>query len=803
MKQKKHSRKKGASPDDVLSERPAPGLPPLKLSKRQLWLGRLFIAIFIPLLLLGALEVGLRIAKVGYPTRFFLPVEIARRLFYVTNEKFGYRFFPPALARTPLPLRMAADKPANEYRIFLFGESAAQGDPDPSFGAGRYLEVLLRERYPGMDFQVVCAAMTAINSHAILPIARECAGHQGDLWIVYMGNNEMVGPFGAGTVFGQRAPSLAAVRTVLALKKTKIGQMIEESARKSRKAAATPQAWSGMNMFRDHQLRYDDANRLRTYENFRGNLVDILRAGRSAGVPVVLSTVGSNLKDCAPFASLHALKLTNAQKTEWDNYFGEGTAFETNQDYPSALSVYAKAAALDPEFAELQFRMGRCQLALTNATQALHGFEMARDYDALAFRADTRINQIIKDAANADKNVTLVDAATILDHASPNGISGQELFYEHVHLDFEGNYLLARAFADAVEKSLPPAIAAKKKGSWASEEMCERSLAVSPWDRCRLWEMNYSRVSEPPFTEQLNDAARARMYMAKLNELRGSLTGAAADNSRAMYAAAVKATPEDTLLHENFSQFLDGIGDLPHAIDEQKLACELLPCFPAPFYKTGLLQMRAGNDSAAATCFSNALALRDDYVPALNELALIKANSGRTNEAEILFARALKLNPGYVDTYFNFGFVEQMEGRLDDAIAQYQTAAKIQPDGPAVYFSQAVIEDAQHHRDNAINYFHAAVTMFPIFWQAHYLLGVEFAAQNKIDDAAGEFMAVVRSRPDFARGHLYLGVAFARQGKLDDAMKEFQTVLRLDPGNELVKQYIGQVNAAKAQNKGG
>jgi hypothetical protein len=34
-------------------------------------------------------------------------------------------------------------------------------------------------------------------------------------------------------------------------------------------------------------------------------------------------------------------------------------------------------------------------------------------------------------------------------------------------------------------------------------------------------------------------------------------------------------------------------------------------------------------------------------------------------------------------------------------------------------------------------------------------------------------------------------------------MKEFQTVLRLDPGNELVKQYIGQVNAAKAQNKGG
>ena len=50
--------------------------------------------------------------------------------------------------------------------------------------------------------------MTAINSHAVLPIARECARHEGDLWIVYMGNNEMIGPFGAISVFGSQAPPL-------------------------------------------------------------------------------------------------------------------------------------------------------------------------------------------------------------------------------------------------------------------------------------------------------------------------------------------------------------------------------------------------------------------------------------------------------------------------------------------------------------------------------------------------------------------------------------------------------------------
>src|SRR6185369_460209 len=127
----------------------------------------------------------LQLGGYGYPTTFFLRQQIGGREFYVPNDRFGYRFFPPAIARTPFALRMPVKKGTNTYRIFLFGESAAQGDPDPTFGVGRYLQVLLRDRFPGTDFEVVCVAMTAINSHAILPIARECARLQGDLWIIY------------------------------------------------------------------------------------------------------------------------------------------------------------------------------------------------------------------------------------------------------------------------------------------------------------------------------------------------------------------------------------------------------------------------------------------------------------------------------------------------------------------------------------------------------------------------------------------------------------------------------------------
>ena len=186
--------------------------PALKISRRRLWLFRIFAAVAIPLLVFGGLELALRLFGYGYPTSFFLKTKIGGKDYYVSNDRFGYRFFPPALARTPAPMRMAVKKPANTYRIFVFGESAAMGDPDPTFGAWRYLQVLLRERFPGTDFEVVCVAMTAINSHAILPIARECAQRDGDLWIIYMGNNEMVGPFGAGTVFGSRTAGIHLIR---------------------------------------------------------------------------------------------------------------------------------------------------------------------------------------------------------------------------------------------------------------------------------------------------------------------------------------------------------------------------------------------------------------------------------------------------------------------------------------------------------------------------------------------------------------------------------------------------------------
>jgi tetratricopeptide (TPR) repeat protein len=747
----------------------------LPVSRSRLWLFRVSAMILGPLVVFASVELALRVAGYGYPTSFFLRALIHGQQFYVPNAKFTYRFFSATQARSSLPILMAVDKPTSAYRIFLFGESAANGDPDPSYGVGRYLEVLLRERFPKTNFEVVCVAVTGINSHTILPIARECARHQGDLWLVYMGNNEMVGPFGAETVFGLQAPSVGLARASLTIKTTKVGQLGDAIAGRLGHRSPSPKSWGGMiiglrghplsadspshkswggmQMFMESRIRYDDPAKLRAYANFKANLEDILLVAQRAGVPVALSTVGVNLKDCPPFASLHPPGLAENEEASWNKAYDEGVALETAGSYREALVLYQEAGRIDPHYADLQFRMGTCDLALTNDDQARREFELATDYDALAFRADTTINRAIKAAAarHAGRGVFLVDGAEALAQRSPARIPGGELFYEHVHLNFEGNYLLALSFADQARRLLPDSITARDKGSWASGELCDRRLAVTVWDRQRVWQPIFNRITFPPFTGQLNHAAFLKVCEAKLNEAKAQMSNQTPEQARRIYEQALALAPDDSLLHGNFEQFLEAGGELTQAIAESQRLCELAPYLPEPYRRAGSLLVRQGRTREAEERFARAVAIKSDYAPAHNELGLILAGEQKLDEAIASFSRARKADPSCVDTYLNLGFLEQHRGNIERALVHYDEAARLQPQGPADYFNRAVILAASHRSAEAIECFRSLVLQAPAFWQARFLLGAELAANGRHDEAQAQFSEVLRYRPDYAQ----------------------------------------------------
>ena len=85
---------------------------------------------------------------------------------------------------------------------------------------------MLRERFPAVKFEVVNTGSVAINSHVVLRIAQQLADQRPDLFIIYSGNNEVVGPYGPGTVLTSSGMSIPVIRSSIFLRSTRIGQLV-------------------------------------------------------------------------------------------------------------------------------------------------------------------------------------------------------------------------------------------------------------------------------------------------------------------------------------------------------------------------------------------------------------------------------------------------------------------------------------------------------------------------------------------------------------------------------------------------
>ena len=720
------------------------------------------MTVVLPVVLLASAEVALRLAGYGYSTDFFKPLRIGNQDFLVDNDKYGWRFFPPEISRSPTPMRLAAHKPAGTYRIFLLGESAALGDPEPAFGMGRYLQALLNERYPKTRFEVIPAAMTAINSHAVLRIARECAHHEGDLWIVYMGNNEMIGPFGAITVFGTQAPPLWYVRFSLALQRTRLGQFLTNLSRKlSARAGEHGPSWGGMQMFLNNQILPGDPRKERVYRAFEQNLQDILKTGRAAGVPIILSTVAVNLKDSPPFGSLFD---TNAAKGTFEGFEqvkAKAMADQAQGDFAGAASEFEKAAQIDPHHAEVQYQWGRCLLQETNVTAARSHFEAARDDDSLPFRTDSRLNSLVTQVGKrfAGSGVVLSDAVSLIGSNSPTGIPGDETFYEHVHFNFDGNYRIARALADQIAALLPPGVTEGVASSWAEQGVCERDLGLTDWNRRDVFDNMRRRFLQPPFTGQPEHGERVRAWAARVAAFQPLLNATNASVAREIYQEAIRRAPDDFRLHMNYAAFLEATRNLKDAAAEWLQVRELLPHHYLAAYQIGRL--------------SSAL--------------------GQTEEARRWLSRALLARPDLSEGWYELGRVQAGAGQFEAARASFDRACGLVPAEPKYHFEMAKALLKLQRKDEALAELEVAVKVGRGFWEAHSLLGEQFAFNGQIPEARREFEETLRINPNVAIAHFNLGVVLVKQGQLAEARREFEQVMRLDPENLMARSALAQL----------
>ena len=703
---------------------------------------RAAIAMLAAVLPAALLEIGLRLAGYGYPASFFVPIPEAAA--YTTNQMFGRRFFPVLLARTPVPERIAAPKPAGTLRILILGESAAMGFPEPGFSFGRHLEMMLRRMYPERRFEVIAASMTAINSHVLVPIARDCSGLQPDLFIVYAGNNEVVGPFGAGTVFSRSSGSLGLIRASIWLSGTRTGQWLFALGRR----AGEPAEWRGMEMFLGHAVPADDARLPAVYGNLRRNLEEICRIGERAGAAVILSTVAVNLKDSPPF-------------------HGSG--------------------------AEARFRRAQSLLAAGNAGEASREFQAARDLDELRFRADTHTNRMIRETAGA-MGRPLVDAEQAFGR---RGIPGDELFYEHVHLNFNGNDLLARTLLPQVTVSLrlPPASVPDSETVW-------RDLARTAWDDYRAQADITAMIGRPPFRRRVSQPPPPGAEVLQ--------------EAKARLKEVLQSRPADLHVRQRLADLLASLGELPAAEAEWRILLERLPGVEAwqialasvlanekklnealaeyrrvlvndpqsaaAQFGAGSVLQRQRQWQAAAQHYAAALRLNPAYAEVENNLGLMRVESAGDWEGAIEhYRRAVELKPELASAQLNLAGALARRGRTEEAAAAYRLMLRAHPDSVEAHYELGGLLARAGNLHGAREHLEAAVRLRPDWVEARYDLGSVLSREGALAEAVEQFTQALRLRADYPEAWNNLGSALARRGEMRRAVECFQRAVALRP----------------------
>ena len=645
---------------------------PAEPAKR--WLFRALALIGIPALLFLGLEGGLRLAGFGRPTGFLIPDE--KPGYFRTNPDFVGFFLPRNFDLRPLNFRISARKPANTVRIVILGESAAQGVPAPAFAFAPQLRAQLRTRYPGRDFEVINTGIVAINSHVVRQIARDLADFSPDLFVVYLGNNEVVGPYGPGCAYLSAMPPLWVIRLSMAAKFSRTGQLLSGLLSKLPHPAQRPLEWGGMAMFVNNAVRGDDPRLEEVYRNFDANLRDIVDVATAAGAKTLLCTVVANLKDSAPFLSLHRPGLAEPELKAWQHVFDQGKVAWLLGETGAARRDLQEALRLDPQYADTAFMLGAIELQAGDAAAARRLLVDAAHWDALRFRPDPRLNAITRQIAREHgPAVSLVDAAVLLgsDQESTGSIAGRELLFEHVHFDWEGNHRLALLMAQGAEAALGHE--QPGRGSWLDSSKAAAALAYTPYERLALLQHVADIVRNPPFNNQLTyyeDQARLAREIVRAET--AFYSPGSRRQAKAVAEAAMAADPENPALAGLAEGIASELGDLPGAVARAQRMAELLPADLALQADQASLLAQQGKFPEAEKILRQAASLSADPDKLAPSLGALYSRVHRFAEGRAYLDRALAHHPAEPKLLVMRGNIARLAGEMDAAERDFRSA---------------------------------------------------------------------------------------------------------------------------------
>lgn len=591
----------------------------------------LLIALSLPVLLFGGLELGLRIFWKSGWSPLFQTAPVGEGRWLVANPTVASRWFaaerqPPAAD----PDLFAAEKPANGFRVVVMGESSAQGFPWPRTGSfPRLLRSVLRDALPKDSVEVINLGIAATNSFAMLDLVDEVIAERPDAVLIYAGHNEYYGVLGAASSEGFGAPSPAVTRFLLRTQRLRTVMLARRWVARLRAPKVAPgdaQAAASFmeSVARDRNIVLDGPVYQKGVAQYEENLGLLVGKLRAAGVTVLLASIPGNVRDQRPFASE-----------------GNGPAVAAFQEGAAALRAGDTAAARA-------------------------AYLKARDLDVIRFRAPTPFRAVAQRVATA-QGAIYVPVAEAFDSVAPGGIPGTELFLEHVHPTASGYSLVARTFWEAL-RGLPGLASRIERANVREWSSYEAARHLTPFDERLVQHRVATLTTRWPFVPTTEQREYRREYRPV------DLV-----DSTAFDVAAGVAPWEMGKLR--VAEALEKGGAVDAAVEEYRGLMADLSGFETPARLAGTALVRAARYAEGDALLAQAMSTQPTSAGAAAQ-GFSFAQQKRWPEAIAAFQRAIQLDGRNVEALYRLSLAYALSGDPDKARATALELAQRAPGYP-------------------------------------------------------------------------------------------------------------------------
>ena len=214
-------------------------------------------------------------------------------------------------------------------------------------------------------------------------------------------------------------------------------------------------------------------------------------------------------------------------------------------------------------------------------------------------------------------------------------------------------------------------------------------------------------------------------------------------------------------------------------------------------YLLAKIAQREDRIDSAIQNYSDARALRPDYLPIHVNLGNIFLQMNRLAEAVTNFQAALALDHTNAAALYGLGQISLSERRYAEAVRFFEQALERVPEANRIHYSLAIAyrglgDLAQARAHLALQGPVGVRVTDPLIDQlpelvagerVHLIRGRMALDAKRFADAAAEFREAIKQKPESVPAHLNLGNSLVQMNDFPAAVTEFETVLRLDPNN--------------------